>query len=117
MEMTTADETRTIEPDDAEDVMYRDDRSAVGPWIKEAEQHISEHRWYDRFWLVLRHEDGTYWGLEYEVGKTEIQETEWPWREEPKKPLKLTQLFPHPVHSIEFKPRPAPIIANEEANK
>lgn len=92
-----------ISSEDASDLMWRDDHSAVGPWTKRAEQHIEEHRWYDRFWLVLAHEDGTFWGLEYETGKTEIQETVWPW-ERGSGLLDLVQLHPHTVITVEWRP-------------
>lgn len=94
---------RQVSSEDASDLMWRDDRSAVGPWTKRAEQHIEEHRWYDRFWLVLAHKDGTFWGLEYETGKTEIQETVWPW-ERGKDLLNLIQLYPRLVQQVEWHP-------------
>lgn len=102
----TDTETRLIDPDDAEILHMLDDGTPEGPWTKAAEQHVSEHRWYDRYWLVLRHEDGTHWGLKYDVGKTENQETEWPW-EVTEDPLELTRLYPREVIRIEYGTAPA----------
>lgn len=98
-------ETRTIDPDDAMQLECADDGSPVGEWTKSADQHKSEHRWYDRFWLVLRHKDGTYWGLTYDIGKTEMQDHALPW-EKTDSPLELTRLYPHEVTSVEYSTRP-----------
>jgi hypothetical protein len=96
-------ETRTIEPNDAEDLMWDWSAGGTGGWTKVGTQHISEHRWHDRHWLVLRRrDDGTYWGLMYEQGKTEMQETQWPW-DKAAGPLKLTRLYPHKVTRVEYR--------------
>lgn len=97
---------RTIDPGDAGDLYCRDDGSPVGEWVKAGEQFIDEHRWYDEYWLVLRHEDGTYWGLQYEVGKTEMQETTMPWKGT-HAPLSLTRLYPHEVTGGGYRTTPA----------
>lgn len=103
-------ETRTIEPVEAGDVHGRDDGSPVGPWTKVGEQHVSSHRWYDRYWLVLHHDEDApdvFWGLQYDVGKTEEQETEWPWEKKATEPLNLTRLYGHPVTLVEYRTKPA----------
>lgn len=74
-------------------------------WSKVAEQHVSEHRWYDRYWLVLLHADGTFWGLRYDKGKTEMQETEWPWSKADG-PIALTRLYPNVVTTTEYRIAP-----------
>lgn len=95
-------ETRTIDPDDAEALQCADDGSLAGEWAKAADQHKSSHRLCDRFWLVLRHSDGTYWGLAYYIGKAEMQEHDLPW-EKTDSPLELTRLYPHEVTSVEYR--------------
>lgn len=82
-------ETRTIKPGDADDVMWA---GSSGPWTKVTEQREGSSRWYEQKTLVIRHEDGTYWGLPYEQGLTEVQETEWPWNQAGKE-LKLDRLY------------------------
>jgi hypothetical protein len=89
-------DTRTIEPGVAEEAMW-DNGGAVGPWVLIDAQYISEYRTRDSYWLVLRHDDGTYWGLTCEPGKQG-----WPW-DKATGPLELTRLYPHEVTRVEYR--------------
>lgn len=45
--------------------------------------------------MVLQHRDFTYWGVDYERGLSEIQETTWPWDEKGQEEIELYPMESH----------------------
>lgn len=73
--------TRTITPEDAEDLADTSDGNMAGEWCREADVLVDTGRWREERTLVLRHDDGTVWGLDYARGLTENQDSSYPWRD------------------------------------
>lgn len=73
--------TRTITPEDAEDLAFADNGDMAGEWCREADVLVDTSRWMERRTLVLRHDDGTVWGIDYARGLTENQDSSYPWRD------------------------------------
>jgi len=102
-------ETRTISKGDAEFLSCfdsPDERAIAGDWAFEAKSHIRRSRWVDHYWLVLRHSDGTTWGIKYSDGLTEYQENDYPWDSHyegsPDDLLELVRLYPYEVTTTEY---------------
>lgn len=104
--MEVDETTRTIDPEDLDDLFCNEYFVQIGPWMMVAQQLVSDHRWYERYWLVLRHEDGTSWGVKYNEGKSELQENELPWRGT-EEPIRLTRLYPHDVTITKYRLKPS----------
>lgn len=91
--MTDTTTTRTIGPDLVEDhLIYAADGAMAGDWCREADLHVDSRRWQEYRTLVLRHDDGTVWGLHYTRGLTEAQDSDHPWRDAAT-PLPLVRLY------------------------
>jgi hypothetical protein len=70
---------RKIRAYDAEMLAHTSPEMSSGPWTYVAQQEGGSTRWTQWHTLVVRHEDGTLWGLDYETGLTEYQELNYPW--------------------------------------
>jgi hypothetical protein len=90
--MTATTEPRTIDPADAEDLAYASDGAMAGVWCRETDLRGDSGRWMEHHTLVLRHDDGTVWGLDYAQGLTEYQDSDLPWRDAAG-PIKLRRLY------------------------
>lgn len=84
--------TLTIDSVDADDLANNHDGTMIGAWCREADIRVDSGRWMEHRTLVLRHDDGTVWGLDYSRGLTENQEHEYPWRDADG-PLPLARLW------------------------
>lgn len=97
------DETRTISAYDAEMLAHTSPDMSSGPWTYVAEQEEGSSWWSSHHTLVVRHEDGSYWGLHYEMGLTEYQEHEYPWEGvDEDEQVPLTRLFPREFTTVEY---------------
>lgn len=101
----TTDQTYTISPDDAAGLAYANDGAMAGDWCREADYQADTGRWLEYRTLVLRHDDGTVWGLDYARGLTEEQEGEYPWRDEDG-PLPLRRLHRHETITVQYETTP-----------
>lgn len=109
---------RTIPVEQAADLFEQTRRRAegdekatvtVGPWSYVITQLDRVSRWMNCYWMVLRNEDdGTFWGVFYQEGRTELQEDQYPWIEsrlqKPPGFCELVQLYPRTVTTVEFAP-------------
>jgi hypothetical protein len=101
-------ETRTISACDAETLAFANPTVASGPWTYVAEQDNGSGRWSSHHTLVVKHDEGSYWGLDYEMGLTEYQEHEFPWeRVGDDEQLPMVRLFPREVTTTEYLTRQA----------
>lgn len=97
-------ETFFISAYDAQMLAHTDPSMASGPWTYVAEQDEGSSRWRSHHTLVVRHEDGSYWGLHYAMGLTEYQDHELPWEGvDDDKQLLVTRLYPHEVRTVEYR--------------
>lgn len=94
--------TKTIDPSDAQDLMWNEDGTTFDDWTRLTDILKETRRWYESRILVLRHADGSVWGLNYSKGMTEQQESEYPW-DDLAGPVPLTRLYPHEVTTIEYR--------------
>lgn len=93
---------RLMDVDLAEDLFSNRDGTTIGEWTKVTEQREDSGRWMEYFTLILKHEDGTFWGISFARGLTESQESEYPWRPgygEERGPVELSQVSPRQVVS------------------
>lgn len=111
---TTA--TPTITPDEAAELydelawahdtlVSAETPPTAGPWTLVGSSHKRESRWHNRYWLIVRDQDGADWGVEYGIGLTEIQENDLPW-DNARGPLPLTRLYPHTVTNVQYRTKP-----------
>lgn len=70
----------------------------------------SQRRWMQQITIVVSDKDGAFWGLTYDKGLTENQDSEYPWRPySGRKDVELTRLYPHQVTTTVYKTRPAEV--------
>jgi hypothetical protein len=103
--------SKTISPDHAAALYEAEDGEFIDTWARigneEDDPKSRTSRWHERYWLLLRDEDGATWGLEYGVGLTEDQENDYPWEQYgTERPLPLTRLYAHEVTTIEWSTKP-----------
>lgn len=84
----------------------------AGPWTlvidTEDAPHSRTSRWHEKYWLVVRDEQGETYGLEYGIGLTENQEDSLPWEGVPDdRDLPLTRLYAHTVTTTVYRHEPA----------
>ena len=88
--------TRTIERGQLEELAFSRQGTWVGNWVLiDRAQLGEEHRWYHEATMVLQHRDFTYWGVDYERGLSEIQETTWPWDDKSQEEIELYPMESH----------------------
>ncbi len=105
--MAATADTKTIDPQHAERLRYATDGEMAGDWCREADVHVETSRWMERRFLVLRHDDGTTWALDYARGLTEDQEHEYPWRDATG-PLPLTRVYRNAFLKVRYDVVPPP---------
>jgi hypothetical protein len=94
--------SKTIDPDTAADFHEVQEGGFGGEWKFVTVQPIRTSRWHEINWLVVQHEDGDFYGLEFRDGLTEDQENEHPW-DDADGPLPLTRLYPREVTTVEYR--------------
>jgi hypothetical protein len=82
-----------------------DDNFVAHNWVVLGSAPSRTSRWHERYWLVLRADDDTVWGIEYGIGLTENQEDDLPWEDGPDE-LQLTRLYPHEVTTVTYQTKP-----------
>jgi hypothetical protein len=95
----------TISVEHAEDMFCASDGETVGPWTRVVEIAHEARRWMQAHSLILRDEDGAYWSLVYDLGLTEEQPHELPWRNGVD-PVELARVYPHEVTRVEYRTTP-----------
>lgn len=98
---------RTIAAGIAEELSYLKNGESAGDWCREADIPAGTGRWLEQRILVLRHDDGTLWGLDYARGLTEEQESELPWRDA-HRALPLTRLYRLEQIEVRYATSPPP---------
>lgn len=65
-------------------------------------------RWMQGITIVVSDPDGAFWGLEYDRGLTENQDSEYPWRGwgGDRKDVELNRLYPHTITTVEYRTKP-----------
>ncbi len=99
--MTTA----YIDPELAEDLHESDDGDTAAGWTRITDRGDGNRRWLEGRTLIVADREGLVWGLPYQVGLTEHQEHEFPWRGAAG-PLPLTRLYPHTVTHTVYRTTP-----------
>lgn len=89
------------------------DGDTVDDWtlVGQAQEHTAgSGRWHQRYWLIVRNDQGEIYGLGYGLGLTESQEHDFPWEGWAGKPgtreLGLTRLYPHTITRVEYRREP-----------
>ncbi len=100
--MTTA----YIDPELAEDLYDSDDGDMVAGWTRITDRRDGNRRWMEDHTLIITDADGLTWGLHYQVGLTEEQPNEYPWRDGGAEPVALTRLYPHTVTHTVYRTTP-----------
>lgn len=101
---------RLIEAGEARDLYQQDVPHTVGEWTYVTKQHERTSRWHECYWMVLRHDDGTFWGVPYREGLTESQESVLPWddyhfyMQKPRGSIIMQRLHPREIIQIEYSP-------------
>lgn len=97
----------TITPDEAEELHeVAEPGHRAGLWEFLAKQQISTGRWNAAYWLVVKSlHSGRIWGLRFEEGLTENQDSTYPW-EDATGPLTLHRLYPDTVTTVVYVGRP-----------
>lgn len=108
--MMMDNQPRTIEPENAADlyedgVISEETNPYVGPWTYVTVQDIGSRRWQSDHRMILLHEDGTHWGLNYSIGLTEYQPHTLPW-EDSDQPIPLTRVWPHQITRTVYRTKP-----------
>lgn len=104
------DQPCTIEPGHAA-YLYEDGvdcgetNPTAGPWTYVTSQDIGSRRWQSDHRMIMLHEDGTYWGLDYSIGLTEYQPHTLPWRDSDQ-PIPLTRVWPHQITRTVYRTKP-----------
>jgi hypothetical protein len=98
-------ETAYIQPGTAEELHESKDGDVVGGWTRVTDVRGEAHRWSEDHTLIVRSPDGLTWGLDYQVGLTEMQDHEYPWRGT-SGPVALTRMYPHVVTSTVYRTEP-----------
>lgn len=99
-------ETAYIDPELAEELHESEDGDTVLRWTRVTDIRGEARRWMERHTLVIKDADDRFWGLDYEVGLTEEQPNEYPWRGTGDEPLALTRLYPHTVTTTDYRTKP-----------
>lgn len=80
-------------------------------WVVVADEHFEKTRWAERRLLVLQY-DGELWGITYELGATEYQEHDFPWRSGWDKvregTVTLERVYPWRTVTHHFRPQETP---------
>lgn len=97
--------TTTITAQHAEELHESRDGDTVGPWTRVTEIAHEARRWMQGHSLILRDEDGAHWALTYDLGLTEEQPHEMPWRNGVD-PIQMTRVYPHEVTRIDWRITP-----------
>lgn len=99
---------KTISMDLAECLYDIGDGQQKDGWTRICEVLDEYHsRWMDHWTLVIRDPEGHYWGFNYDIGRTEEQENEFPWsrgwRTEVPETLELFPLKPYEKTIVEYR--------------
>jgi len=66
-----------------------------------------QRRWMQGVMIVMSDPDGAFWGLEYDRGLTENQESYYPWRGySARTDAELVPLYPHTVTTVRYRRTP-----------
>ncbi|MEU8264445.1 hypothetical protein AB0C02_27965 [Micromonospora sp. NPDC048999] len=95
----------TISAEHAEELFESSDGEVVGPWTRVTEVAHEARRWMQGHSLILRDEAGAHWSLDYDLGLTEEQPHELPWRNGVD-PVELARVWPHEVVRVEYRTTP-----------
>lgn len=97
----------TIDAATAESLAEDDDGYTENGWTRMTVLDGDARRWQQNHTLVLRNNDGEFWGLAYATGLTEYQDHTYPWRDVPDdKQLPLTRLYPHTITKVVYRTKP-----------
>lgn len=96
-----------------------EDGDTVDGWtlVGQAQDHPHrKSRWHQRYWLIVRDHEDAFWGLDFGLGSTEMQENDFPWDSYYSKAtsdteLPLTRLYPHTITRTEYRSKPAEVSA------
>lgn len=68
-----------------------------------------QRRWAQGITIVVSDPDGAFWGLDYDRGLTENQDSEYPWRPSygSRTDVELTRLYPHTITRVVYRTQPA----------
>jgi hypothetical protein len=106
----------TISSYDAEMLANTNPQMSSGNWTYVTTQDLGSRRWHSDHMLVVRHDDGSFWGLTYSVGLTEYQEHDYPWGDgDADAQIELTRLFPREYTAVEYLDRKAFLRKTGEA--
>ena len=100
--------TWTISTDLVEDLFNNDADGFTIPgyaWTRVTSVEGDDHRWEREHTLVLKHDDGTFWGIDYRTGLTEMQENSYPWRPsygDRPETLELRRMEPETVTTVRY---------------
>lgn len=83
-----------------------DPSTTIEGWRYAGRQPIRTARWHKYYYLVLQHEDGTFWGISYAIGLTEYQNHILPWNEDEDQELKLIRMYPRQIVETVFDTAP-----------
>jgi hypothetical protein len=98
--------TAYIDPELAEDLYESDDGDKIAGWTRITDRRDGNRRWMEDHTLIITDPEGLAWGLHYQVGLTEDQEDELPWRGTGDEPLALIRLYPHTVTRTVYRTAP-----------
>lgn len=100
----------TINPQDAEELYEAEDGETVGLWTRVTDVAHEARRWMQGHSLILRDPDGAHWALGYDLGLTEEQPHELPWRNGGD-PIRLARVYPHTVTKTVYRSTPSEAIS------
>ena len=93
---------RTVSTEVVEKVFWEVSGNNDTEYTFTAFQHIRDSRWTKYMWFVMRHDDGSYWAMEYQESLTEDQSVPMPW-ETNASYVDLVQVEPHEVKMVEWR--------------
>lgn len=100
---------RTITADQADEIL---DLSYGAPGEKADDltyvttMEGDQRRWMQGITIVMSDPDGAFWGLDYDRGLTENQDSHYPWQGSwggERKDVELTRLYPHTITTVEYR--------------
>lgn len=68
-----------------------------------------QRRWLQAVTIVVSDSEGAFWGLDYDRGLTENQDSTYPWRSFGRRDVELTRLYPHTVTKTVYRTKPAEV--------
>lgn len=67
-----------------------------------------QRRWMQGITIVISDQDGAFWGLDYDEGLTENQESYYPWRGYgARTDVELDRMYPHTITRTVYRRKPA----------